>query len=228
MSQKRKNRKVFVIGDTHFPFHCKKAYAKMLKVIRKEKPDVVIQIGDLLDWYCASKYPKSLNVGTPLEEIKLGVKLATKMWEDIKKIVPRAECHQLLGNHDARMPKRIMEKLPELESFFNLKRYYQFKNVNVKTSDKEYIVIDGVAYVHGWMSKSLDHAKYFNMPVVHGHRHRPTVEYDRKNLWSMDVGYMADSKSEVMGYTQSKFTKWAKACGIVEGGKNPRIIILED
>lgn len=222
-----RNKKVFIIGDVHFPFHCKKSLAKVLELIKKEKPDVVIQIGDLLDWYCASKYPRSLNVANPKEEILLGIKLAEKMWSDIQKIVPKAQCIQILGNHDVRMPKRIMERLSELESFFDLDKYYTFKNVKVLKSDKDYIEIDGVIYVHGWLSKSIDHARYFNKPTVHGHRHRPEVEYDHKNLWSMDVGYMANEKSEVMGYGQSKFTKWTKACGIVENGKNPRIIVLE-
>lgn len=227
MSNPKRKNKVFIIGDTHFPFHCKKAYKKMLEAIRKEKPDTVVQIGDLLDWYCASKYPKSLNVSSPMEEIVLGIKQATQMWKDIQKIVTKAKCHQLLGNHDARMPKRIMEKLPEMESFFDLGKYYKFHNVKVLTSDKDFIEIDGVLYVHGFLSKSIDHARYFNKPTVHGHRHRPAVEYDHKGLWSMDVGYMADDKSVVMGYTQSKFVRWTKACGVVENGKNPRIIVME-
>jgi hypothetical protein len=123
------------------------------------------------------------------------------------------------------MAKRITEKMPELCDFFSHKDLYKFEGVKVCQSDRDYIEIDGVVYVHGWLSKSLDHAKYFGKPCVHGHRHRPTIEYDRASLWSMDVGFMADEKSLPLQYTASKFSKWTMACGMVEDGK-PRLILL--
>ena len=215
--------KVITIGDTHFPFHSKTAYKKLMKLIAKEKPTHVVQIGDLLDQYVFSKYARSLSVD-PAKEIQRGLALASKMWSDIKCIVPRAKCFQLIGNHDVRLAKRITEKLPELEAFFSHKNLYIFPGVKVLESDRDYLNIDGVTYVHGWLSKSLDHAKYFNTPTVHGHRHRPCIDVEGK-LWSMDVGYMADSTSLPLQYTASKFTKWKTACGIVENGR-PRLEFL--
>ena len=215
--------KVLTIGDTHFPFHSKPAYKKLLKLIQKEQPTHVVQIGDLLDQYVFSKYTRSLSVD-PAVEIQLGLKLANKMWADIKKLVPKAKCYQLIGNHDVRLAKRITEKLPELESFFSHKNLYIFPGVKVLESDRDFLELDGVIYVHGWLSKSLDHAKYFNKPTVHGHRHRPCIEVEGR-LWSMDVGYVADATSLPLQYTASKFTKWVTACGIVTDGK-PRLEFL--
>jgi predicted phosphodiesterase len=218
------NSRVLVIGDLHLPFHSTSAYKNLLKVAKKLKPTHIVQIGDLLDQYVFSSFSRSLQV-TALEEIEHGLELAVKMWADMQNIVPRAKCFQLLGNHDVRMAKRIAEKMPELSEFFSHKDLYKFEDVKVCQSDRDYIEIDGVVYVHGWLSKSLDHAKYFGKPVVHGHRHRPCIEYDRKELWSMDVGYMANSKSLPLQYTSSKFTKWTTSCGVVEDGL-PRIILL--
>lgn len=215
--------KVFIIPDTHFPFHSKKAYKKILQHIRKEKPDVVLQIGDLLDQYIFSKYSRSLGV-TVESDIRKGLKMAKQMWADIHRIVPKAKKYQLLGNHDVRMAKRIADKLPELETLINIVELYTFPHVTTLDSDRDFLVLQGVYYCHGWLSRSLDHAKHFNQPTVHGHRHRPIIEVEGQ-LWSMDVGFMADEKSLPLSYTQSKFSKWRMACGIVEDGQ-PKLILL--
>jgi len=222
MSKKRKI-KVFVIPDTHFPFHNEDALKAILDLIKKEKPTHVVQIGDLLDQYVFSRYSRTPSI-TPKEDVTYGLAVAARMWKDIKKIVPRAKCYQILGNHDIRLCKRISEKLPELADFFNVKDLYKFDGVKVLESDRDFLEIDGVIYVHGWLSKSLDHAKHFNKPTVHGHRHRPCIDVEGQ-LWSMDVGFIADEQSVPLNYTMSKLTKWRMACGLVDD-RQPRLFLL--
>lgn len=218
------NTRVLVIPDTHFPFHSEHALKKLYLESKKLRPTHIVQIGDLLDQYVFSKYSRTMGV-TPKEDVEYGLNKAAEMWKSLQKIFPRAKCHQLIGNHDVRISKRINEKLPELSDFFSFKNIYKFNNVKILQSDRDYLVIDGVVYCHGWLSKSIDHAKFFNKPTVHGHRHRPCIEYDRKGLWSMDVGYMADEKSLPLQYTASKHTKWTTSFGFVDNGM-PRLIIL--
>lgn len=215
--------KVLVIGDVHFPFHSKKALAKVFNLIKIEKPDAVVQIGDLLDQYIFSKYNKTPKI-TPDQDVVKGLAQAKQMWKDIAKIVPKARLYQILGNHDIRISKRISELLPALSSIYSPLSLYNFPGVKVMKSDRHYLKLDGVVYCHGWLSKSIDHAKHFSQPTVHGHRHQPTVQTDG-NLWSMDVGYMADDKTLPLSYTASKFTRWRKACGVVENGL-PHLILL--
>ena len=215
--------KVFIISDIHFPFHNKKAYKKVLEHIKREKPDSVIQIGDLLDQYVFSKYSKNVAI-TPQLDIVKGLKQAQDMWVQIKKLVPKAKLYQILGNHDLRLAKRISERIPELAEIYSHDHFYKFPGVVVMKSDRDFLIIDGVVYCHGWLSKSIDHAKHFNRPTVHGHRHRPAIETDGR-LWSMDVGYLADVKSIPLSYTASKYSRWNLASGVVENGK-PRLIFL--
>lgn len=216
--------KVFVVSDTHFPFHSKSAYKQVLNHILREKPTHVIQIGDILDQYVFSKYARSPKIG-PEQDIRKGLEFAKKFWKDVKKLVPNAKFYQILGNHDLRMAKRISERLPELEEIFDFRSLYIFSGVKTMKSDRDYLEIDGVVYCHGWLSKTIDHAKHFNKPTVHGHRHRPSIDVDGP-LWSMDVGHMADEKTIPLSYTASKFTRWRMACGIVEDG-SPRLILLD-
>lgn len=215
--------KVFVISDTHFPFHSFKAFDKVLKLIKAEKPDAVVQIGDLLDQYVFSKYTKNPKI-TPEQDIVRGLEYAKQMWKDIAKIVPKAKLYQILGNHDIRISKRISERLPELSEIYSHNSFYSFAGVKVMKSDRDFLTLDGVVYCHGWLSKSIDHAKHFNAPVCHGHRHRPTIDVDGK-LWSMDVGFLADETSLPLSYTNSKFSRWRMACGIVEN-RLPKLILL--
>lgn len=216
--------KVFIVSDTHFPFHNKVAYKKMMRLIKEEKPNVVVQIGDLLDQYVFSKYSRKTSI-TPEDDITRGLEDAAKFWADVKKAVPRAERYQILGNHDVRLTKRISEKLPDLADYFGVHDLYKFPGVKVMKSDRDFLTLDGVVYCHGWLSKSVDHAKHFNKPTVHGHRHRPCIDVDGP-LWSMDVGFLADKDATPLGYTASKFSRWRLACGIVEDSL-PRLILLE-
>lgn len=215
--------KVFIISDTHFPFHHKVAYRKMLEHVKKEKPDVIIQIGDLLDQYVFSKFPRSHSVSVE-QDIMTGLRAAKDMWATLNKMCPKAKKFQVLGNHDRRMTKRIIEKLPELEQVYNPNSLYEFDGVKTLQSDRDYLTLDGVIYCHGWFSKSLDHARHFNSPCVHGHTHRAGIE-TRGRIWSMDVGFLADESTLPLSYGASKFTTWKLACGVVED-KQPRLIFL--
>ncbi len=215
--------KVLIIPDTHFPFQNTAAVNTILEAIHTEKPNAVIQIGDLLDQYLFSKYSRSAGI-SPDEDVEKGLTRAVEMWECIKSMVPKAKLYQILGNHDVRIKKRIQEALPELLEVYNPLGMYEFDGVETLQSDRDFLTLDGVVYTHGWLSKSIDHAKYFNKPTVHGHRHRPSVETDGK-LWSMDVGFVGNEKSLPMSYTMSKHSKWRMAYGIVEN-RLPRLILL--
>lgn len=217
--------KVFVLSDTHFPFQNKQALKKALDIIAKEKPDVVLQVGDVLDAYVFSNYSKKTSV-TIKNDVVLGIKQAADMWKNIKSLVPKAKLYQLIGNHDVRLNKRIMERIPELAELYNGLSLLEFPGVKLLKSDRDFLEIDGVVYCHGWLSNSIDHAKFFNKPTVHGHRHKATIQYDTQRLWSMDVGCLVDVKSIPMGYTPSQYSKWTIASGMVENGQ-PRLFILK-
>lgn len=215
--------RVFILSDLHLPFQQKDAFSEALKHIKRTRPTVVVQIGDLLDQYVFSKYTRTLRINTQNDVLR-GKHLAEQMWAAIHRYVPRAEKIQIIGNHDVRMAKRVAEKLPELEGILNPLDLYNFKHVDTLKSDRGYVTIDGVVYTHGWLSKSIDHAVHFGKPTVHGHRHKPAIE-TRGRLWSMDVGFLADQKQVPLKYTQNEVTNWGLACGEVENGK-PRLIIL--
>jgi hypothetical protein len=156
--------------------------------------------------------------------------MAKKMWEDIRAAAPKAKCIQLQGNHEARLVKTIMRKAPELLSLCkSMKDLYKFKGVKVLGSDRDHIEIDGVIYIHGYLNKLGDHAKFFQQSVCHGHSHRAGIFYEQTQaglIFELDCGFLADKDALPLQYTQSKFSKWITGVGIVEDGV-PRFIPLE-
>ena len=219
--------KVIFIPDTHFPYEHKKAIKKVLKIIKKEKPTHIIQAGDLLDLYMFSRYEQDANFTTPEKELENGLKLASKFWSDIRKAAPKAKLIQLIGNHEDRIQKTIARKAPELSVLCkNIKELYNFKGVKVIASSKDHIEIDGVIYLHGHYTKLGDHAKFFRKSVVHGHTHRIGIYNEQTAdglIFEMDCGFLADKDQLPLQYTQSKFSKWILAVGIIEDGQ-PRYV----
>lgn len=225
-----KTSKVFVIPDTHFPFVDQKVLKEVIKLIKKEKPTHIVQVGDLLDLYCFSSYPRNINLISPEEELKRGLAMATKFWQDVRKAAPRAKCFQLIGNHEDRLVKRVASKAPEFMGLVRkIQDLYKFKGVKVLNSSRDHLKIGEVIYTHGHYTKLGDHAKFYRNSCCHGHTHRIGIFYEKtlKGLiWEMDCGYLADQTSLPLQYTQSKFSKWTKAVGVVEDNQ-PRLIVLD-
>lgn len=227
--QTKLKTKVFFVSDTHFPFVDKKALKKVIELIKKEQPTHIVQAGDLLDLYSFSRYEKDANFTNPESELQQGLAMATKFWQDVRKAAPKAQCFQLLGNHEDRLNKLVSRQSPEISVLVKkITDLYNFKGVKVIKSSKEHLIIDRVVYTHGHYTKLGDHAKFYRKSCVHGHSHRVGIFYEQTIdglIWEMDCGYLADEKTLPLQYTQSKFSKWTKAVGIIEAGQ-PRLIMV--
>lgn len=199
---------VVALGDLHKPFHCKKSLEKALTFIQKEKPSVVVQMGDLYDQYAFSKYTRSLNIMTPEEEMTLGRAAAEEMWEEIRRLVPKADLFQIRGNHDDRAMKRLMDKTPEHEHLIRpaIEDLFKFSGVRTIQDSREELFIDGICYIHGHR-KHGDHALWNQMSTVVGHTHLGGVVFynnARGAFWELNCGYLGDKKSPVFGYKAQK------------------------
>lgn len=222
--------KVFTFTDCHFPFQNKEVMKNIYKAIKAEKPDVIVNTGDLYDQYMFSKYSKDLDLISPEVEIKLARKEALKMWAKIKKLCPRAKCYQMLGNHDIRMIKKIKANLPEALSILIefYKDLYEFPGVTSSDSDRDYLVFDDVVYCHGWMGS---HTAHFCKSVVRGHSHKAEITYKMgvktgyKPIFEVQAGCCADETAIPMDYPASKKTGWKAGYVMVIDG-HPYLEVL--
>lgn len=223
---KTKN-KVLIVGDLHCPWENRVAIAKIAKVAQELKPTHIIQIGDLYDMYQFSKYAKRLSI-TPEQELKLGRRAAEKFWLKMQSVAPKAQCIQLLGNHDIRPFRSMLSKAPELESLFTVHKLFSFAGVKTLDSNRDEFHLDGVLYHHGYLTGLGYHMTLNWSKAVVGHSHLGGVVYrkfGKKTLWELNVGHCANTDSFVFDYGEQKFKNWTLGVGIVDE-LGPRFIPL--
>lgn len=201
--------KILVIGDTHHPFGHKGAFERLYIFAEKMMPDYIIQVGDLLDLYAQSKFPRSQNFYSPEEEEKLGIEHAAQMWAKLKAICPKAKCYQLLGNHDVRPIKRVLESAPTLEHVVkaHYKNIMQFDGVTTIDDYRQELIIEDIVFHHGYRSKLGAHRDYTLTNFVCGHSHKGGVVFRRirgETIWELNAGFMADASSKVLAYSSQK------------------------
>jgi hypothetical protein len=208
------------IGDMHEPWSCDGSVSLIYSLIEQIQPNRVIQMGDIYDMFSFAKFPRSRMIIRPDEEIRIARERAVRFWEQIGKLAPSCSRVQIVGNHDIRPVKRLLESnAPELEVFFNFKPLFEFEGVKTFHDPRENVIYDGVEYTHGHL-KSGAHRLKLGKDVVHGHTHKGGVITSKVNgkwLTELDVGYAGDPQAPCFTYTQktSDNRGWTKGCGLI-------------
>lgn len=219
---------VLCIPDTHFPFHNPRVLEKIYAKAQKEKPKYIIQLGDLYDLYAHSKFPRSLNLYSPVEEERLAREGAEEMWKILRAASPDSKLVQIKGNHDIRPVRRTAERQPEVEHIVSkhLDGIMSFDGVELITDYREEYVIDGVMYHHGYRTKLGDHRDYVLRNFVHGHTHKGGVVFRRirdEVIWELDAGFAGDPHAKVFGYMPQKTCDYTPGFGYIDE-EGPRFI----
>jgi predicted phosphodiesterase len=214
--------KVVALGDVHSPWNSKEAMSFIFDNIQKIKPDIICQLGDILDLVSFSTFPKKpLHKMSARDELTEGIAIAGEMWDVLRKKCPKAKMIQILGNHCVRLNKRILEKMPELHGLVDVGNLLSFPGVETVKDYSDFIVIDNVAYHHGWKSKPMEHARQFEMSAVFGHTHRAWIQWEPINgklCFDMSVGYLADPQNNALQYRETKIHKWVHGIGVIDKG----------
>ena len=97
-------QKILIVPDLHAPFHEPEMFAAM--IAREADADRVIGIGDLSDSYALSTFTHYRRVGFSEEWASV-----TACLQALSEAFPTVEL--VVGNHDARLEKRLRERLTE-------------------------------------------------------------------------------------------------------------------
>ena len=212
---------IAIISDIHWPFCVKKVIDAFISYVEKHKPEHVILNGDAWDMYSHAKFPRSHNVFTPKDEKDLSKRMNAAFWERVLKAHHKARCWQLLGNHDVRPIKRILESYPEAEDWIEkaLRDDFSFPNVTTITDPRQELFIGNILIHHGFRSKLGAHrdANLFNSIV--GHTHQGGVVFRNirgETIWELNTGYAGDPESKGLSYTTQKLTQWTHGFGVVD------------
>jgi len=209
--------KVLAVPDRHFPFAHKKACEWVVQVAKTYTPDYIVGLGDELDLYSLSKYPKNVNLLTPAEEYKQGMRAYEEHWSKLQASAPKAKCWEISSNHGDRLRKRLRERAPELESYMAAE---PFGVKGVKRVKGE-LLLDGVLYMHGFRSRGVDHARYNQRSTCHGHSHSASLRWirnDRGAFFNLECGWLGAEDREAFSYNSQALTQWVLACGLITSG----------
>jgi predicted phosphodiesterase len=220
---------VLVIPDIHYPFHCKRVEDAIFKKAQRCQPKYIVQVGDLYDLYAHSKFPRSLNLYSPVEEEAMAREGAENMWKTLRAASPNSKCIQIKGNHDIRPVRRTLEKQPEVEHIVSahLDKLMTFEGVELVKDYREEYVIDGVMYHHGYRTKLGDHRDYVLRNMVVGHTHKGGVVYRRirdEVIWELNAGFAGDPHAKVFGYMPQKTCDYTPGFGYIDE-EGPRFIV---
>lgn len=99
--KKRYNGRILVFGDMHMPYQDKRMTSFLLELKKDFRPDRVICVGDIVDFYASSRYPKDPDHPDSLiKEINKVRKAVGRLGRMFKSM------DLLMGNHDDRMALR--------------------------------------------------------------------------------------------------------------------------
>ena len=219
---------IAVMGDMHEPFGSDRVKADFVSHVGRNKPEYIVQVGDGMDMYAHSRFPKSLNVFTPIDEETRAKRNLDEFWKACRSAAPDAKCVELLGNHCVRALKMVLQAAPSVEHWAQkyLKELFTFEGVETILDPRQEYVIADIAFLHGYLGKLGDHRDYMLMNAVRGHDHVGGVTFRKihgRILWELDAGFAGDINAKGFTYTNQKMTKTTEGFGWIDS-YGPRFI----
>jgi len=115
--------RLFFIPDCHVPYHDRRATDLVLKVLAAFKPNVVVTLGDLFDFYAVSNHSKDPNRAKLLE---WEVSCANQFLDRLDRFkIPRKIFIE--GNHEFRLERYLRDKAPELYGLVNVQKLFNLR-----------------------------------------------------------------------------------------------------
>lgn len=227
-------QRLLVVSDLQVPFQHVAATKALMKLVKREKFDRVLVVGDELDMQSQSKWAK----GSHLEyEGQLDADRKTCqniLWElgpvwGIPMDITRS-------NHTDRLFHTLLRGAPSLIGLPELEypKFMEFESMGIKFHKKPLEFLPNYVLVHGDEGSLNRHAgmtasglaQRFNKSVVCGHTHRlglvgksTGIRGDYSTLWGFEVGNLMDKRKA--SYLKAGAADWQMGFGIIEvNGKN--------
>lgn len=214
------NNRILVMSDDHAPFHHQDALAFLGALKSEINPDRVVHLGDLMDSYIFSRYPKDPGAMNANDELKRLRKYTSKL----KELFPQLLITE--SNHDSRLwdrarvagiPKGLI--IPYLTLLgaddvdWKLKRDY---TLTVDSTREQ------VYFCHYRIKNVIDLAKMVGCHAVQGHTHTSMgineIATPNRPLWGMQVGSLISDSKYAFAYNKQQLVRPVLGCGIIIEG----------
>lgn len=167
---------IHIIPDVHVPFHDKRAWKLMLKVVEARKPQVCVILGDFGDFYSVSSHQKNpakrnLLLLDEVAECNLAL-------DELTRVLPKScEVHFIQGNHEERLDRYIASRAPDLFGLCDTKALFKIAERGWHyTPYRAHVKVGKVYYTHdtgkAGASAHTQAERAFSDNAVIGHTHR--------------------------------------------------------
>jgi predicted phosphodiesterase len=171
-------RPIVGIFDAHVPDHDPRLWSSWLDWCRDEKPAEVIIGGDFLELESCSEHGGVARPALFTEEIAAGKDALA----DIRRTNPTAKITYLEGNHETRLRRKVVNRLPDLDGAVTLPDQLELRKLGVSWHKYGDVVRRGkLGFTHGWWTNDHHAAKHLRKAkcsIAYGHTHRPQMYSD--------------------------------------------------
>lgn len=165
--------RVAFLPDCHRPYHDKRAWNLFIKAMTDWKPDILVCLGDLADFYKISRFKKNPTRENTFDDEVADVNSALDELDALgaeRKIF-------VSGNHEERLASYLQEKAPELFSFVTVPKLFRLEDRGWEyVPYKEAIQLGKLWLTHdvgiAGRYSVFRAADTFQHPVVMAHTHR--------------------------------------------------------
>lgn len=213
---------MLVISDQHYPYNHSDIHAFLKALKAKYKPDLVINIGDELDYHAMSFHDSNPDLFSAGDELQVAIDRLKPLY----RLFPRMKI--LESNHGSLvyrkgkfhgMPRDVFKSYREVLGA--PKGWSWHFDLTVKLSDGSLCY-----FHHGKSSSGIKLSQSMGMKVVQGHFHEKfAVEYwgnPTGLYWSMQVGCLIDNSSYAFEYNRTNLKRPVIGCGVILEGQ-PRL-----
>lgn len=227
-----KLKTAFILPDTHFPIHDKKACNVALKAINIVNPDIFINLGDVGEWDSVSHWKYKRRKRPPLEyQLPLIVKEIKEVNSAIDifdSAISKTKCKKkyiLQGNHDVWLDDFANEnpydelgikKFRFENACYWKKRGYKFLGHN------DPLKIGKLLFIHGAYTTiyhARRHLECYGMSIIYGHCHDVQHHTQSKisgTIGAWSLGCLKDMSRETNTWLRGRLHNWKHAFGIVQ------------
>jgi predicted phosphodiesterase len=142
-------------------FHDESAMAAALQITAALRPDVVVHLGDLVDFAPLSRFAQEPGFASTTQA---GIDRAHRFLADAKAAAPEAEHYLIAGNHDVRAERFMAKVAPELARVKAPGSQWPAMSVPtlLRLDDLGITYVDGYPAGRLWLREDLQ--------VIHGHK----------------------------------------------------------
>lgn len=184
--------------------------------------DEIVLLGDYVDFYAASRYPKDPRVGTLLSE---EVESCVQGLDELDRHFPQAKKVYLEGNHEVRLESFLIEKAPvlfgvtEIRFLFGLNQRPLWSYIPFGREQKYRVLgADLYAFHRPKASSPKLHIARTMCSSLYGDIHKieraHAVSLDGRHLVAVCPGWLGDVSSRVFDYMPS-VPQWQLGFSIV-------------